>query len=264
MINLIQNQFEINFVKVASHTDIPSNEEVDTMAKAAAGDAVSMFENDDPNWDSSATPAVVDMQRFVATLKDNNYIKMANEFSDRLNNLNDDVKRNDDDFFNNKDYLLLNALFYDNGKFRFNIGKLLKHELFDLSTNDAIIISKLRCEHIELNGFLHEIGQSPSPMCCNCNVIETVNHFLMNCPILDSLRSDMRLNLREIDIRFDDEQFFTIENILFPHLWVELPEKDDEDYKEKWQEAREKRVSILEQIARLVTLSRRFEGKEGD
>ena len=73
MIKQIQNQIEINFVKVASHTDIPSNEEVDKMAKEAAGEAVFMVENNDPNWDTSATPAVVDMQRFVATLKDNNY-----------------------------------------------------------------------------------------------------------------------------------------------------------------------------------------------
>ena len=68
----------------------------------------------------------------------------------------------------------------------------------------------------------------------------------------------------EIDHIFDNEQFFTVENILFPHLWVELPDKEDEDYKEKWKEARDKRVAILQQVGSFVSLSKRFEGKEGD
>ena len=101
-------------------------------------------------------------------------------------------------------------------------------------------------------------------MCSNCNVIETVNHFLMNCPVSDALRSEMRINLVNVDERFNDEQFFIVENLLFPHLWVELPEKDDEEYKEKWQEAKDKRVAILQEIGRFVKLTKRFEGKEGD
>ena len=82
----------------------------------------------------------------------------------------------------------------------------------------------------------------------------------MNCP----LRDEMRMEMIKIDDSFNDEQFFEIDNILFPHLWISLPDPDDEDYKEKWEDALEKRVSILHLVCNFVKKSKRFEGKDGD
>ena len=55
----------------------------------ATGAAVDMAKCGDPNWDIYATPTVVDMQQYVAALKENNYNCMAEEFSTRLDNYND-------------------------------------------------------------------------------------------------------------------------------------------------------------------------------
>ena len=102
LIKTIQNQFDIQFIKVESHSDIPSNDTVDTNAKEAADQAVEMEKYGDPNWNENAIPAVVDMQHCVAALKENNFIELGNEFCDRLENFLDDEKRMDD-FFQCKD-----------------------------------------------------------------------------------------------------------------------------------------------------------------
>ena len=88
MIKIIQHQFNVQFIKVESHTDIPSNDTVDEQTKDAAATAVNMEKYSDPNWDDYATPAVVDMQHFVAALKENNFIEMSKELCDRLSNYN--------------------------------------------------------------------------------------------------------------------------------------------------------------------------------
>ena len=49
MIKTIQHQLQIQFIKVESHTDIPSNDTVDTNAKEAAEIAVEMNKYSDTN-----------------------------------------------------------------------------------------------------------------------------------------------------------------------------------------------------------------------
>ena len=51
--------------------------------------------------------------------------------------------------------------------------------------------------------------------------------------------------------------------ILFPHLWVQLPDPDDRDnYKRLWNEATGESVRVLQIVTDFVIETERF--KEGD
>ena len=52
-----------------------------------------------------------------------------------------------------KNYFMIDTLFYLSGTFRDNISKIFSHEMKRLNGNKCELISKLRTEHIALNGY---------------------------------------------------------------------------------------------------------------
>ena len=100
-------------------------------------------------------------------------------------------------------------------------------------------------------------------MCPVCMVPETVSHFLMDCRNFDEQRSDLRKLLTTFNEQFKDEQFFNINNILFPHLWVPLPDPDDrENYKDNWNAATNTRVAVISHVCNFVDMTQRFHGQD--
>ena len=98
------------------------------------------------------------------------------------------------------------------------------------------MISKLRTEHIALNGYAKKILSNPTDRCPRCQVVETVEHFLMDCREFDEQRAEMRKKLIGINNQFNDESFFSIRNVLFPHLWVRVLQIVNDFVKQKSQE----------------------------
>ena len=72
------------------------------------------------------------------------------------------------------------------------MGKIFSHEMKKLNGNKVELISKLRSEHIALNGYAKKILNNPTDRCPDCLCIETVEHYLMNCNLYDEQRSEMR------------------------------------------------------------------------
>jgi len=60
------------------------------------------------------------------------------------------------------------------------VSKALKHT--ENSRQHQVLITRLRLGACGLNYHLHRIGCHDNGFCTNCNVPETVEHFLLNCP----------------------------------------------------------------------------------
>ncbi|XP_018010394.1 uncharacterized protein LOC108667833 [Hyalella azteca] len=45
----------------------------------------------------------------------------------------------------------------------------------------AVVLARLRLGHVGLGAYLFRFGMSPSPMCGNCNVEDTIEHYLLIC-----------------------------------------------------------------------------------
>ena len=57
--------------------------------------------------------------------------------------------------------------------------------------------------------------------------IETVNHYLTECPLFTNQRNKLRRKLCDISDHYKDEQNFQAMDILFPFRWQINPIKDD-------------------------------------
>jgi len=75
----------------------------------------------------------------------------------------------------------------------FNSGHTKK--LYDgLTALQSAALSQLRTGINRLNGYLHKIHCSDTPLCdCDCNLVETVQHFLFTCPRWVEQRRSMRI-----------------------------------------------------------------------
>ena len=82
-----------------------------------------------------------------------------------------------------------------------NVGKALfeiKENIEDWSWSTHHVrkfetsIARLRVGHVGISGYLHRFGQSLSPLCEWCPEIETVKHFLLDCPHYNQERESMK------------------------------------------------------------------------
>ena len=55
--------------------------------------------------------------------------------------------------------------------------------------------SKLRTGYC-LNEYMHKIGVADSPQ-CRCGAVETVEHYIEECPEIDNLREELRVKLMQ-------------------------------------------------------------------
>ena len=151
--------------------------------------------------------------------------------------------------------------------------RILKKKLKYLKQFETEIISKLRCEYINLNGYKYFIFDETNGKCIYCNVEETVNHFLIECKGNENeyvnnnnelemdyniIRTKFRKALRNISIFFKEEKNFTSINILFPQIWQNEPRKTNPDYKEILKKNNEREVEILKCVVRFVQDTKRF------
>ena len=263
IINQLKNKYHIIFVKVSSHTNIEENDEVDTRAKDAAETAIKLQENgnnSECNWEPRKTPAIVDIQHYVSAIKQQYQLQQQKQFEELFKQLHDQSMEMRNKRW--KKYLLIDALFDIDGKFKQNVSKLFKHELNELNGYQIEIITKLRTEHIGLFGYCEYILGHPSGICPECLVTETVEHYICDCPVFEKQRIQMRKELAKMEIQFDGDPFFNIYNILFPHLWVMLPDPGDEQYKQLWNIATRRRAAALRIVSNFVSSSQRFYNKE--
>ena len=77
-------------------------------------------------------------------------------------------------------------------------SKKYLHLIADLDRRQASILFQLRMGHIGLNHHLFRIRKSDTPVCPNCQsiTVETVKHFLIDCPFYQQERHEMCLKLR--------------------------------------------------------------------
>ena len=147
----------------------------------------------------------------------------------------------------------------------------MKNELKYLKPYEASIITKLRTECINLNGYKYFRFQDDNngyyEMCRYCNVPETVEHYLIDCPgqtkqitlkmnTLDTnynaSRNILKFKLKRIDSFFKNRANFNAINILFPHYWQLKPKRNDENYKIKLENGLKRRIYIFKEIIEFV------------
>lgn len=78
-------------------------------------------------------------------------------------------------------------------------SKFLKN-MGDLRKRQSSLLIQLRTGHIALNKYLHRIGKKDSPNCSHCayngrSHIETVKHFILECPAYSRERYRMRMKI---------------------------------------------------------------------
>ena len=179
------------------------------------------------------------------------------------------------------------AILNDNGDKKIMLkSNDMKNELRYLNQNECEIIIKLRTERINLNGYLYFINKNDTNECKHCSskenkVIETVNHYLMDCSGYKSevirllykhnmdfnvVRNKLKNKLRKIDIFFKNPRNFNTINILFPHTWQRriVSYQRDNYMKTEWRKIRlKKRVAILKAVVEFVRETKRFKTDNG-
>jgi len=72
-----------------------------------------------------------------------------------------------------------------------------------LSRTTAAKVIQLRTGHCGLNSYLHRFGLADSPL-CNCGAgHETVEHFLLECPLYREQRTELRNKAGSVNMRVD-------------------------------------------------------------
>ena len=274
---LKEKKLHINIVKINSHIGNEGNEIADKLAKEAAiiAKQCKYRENNFIRYDMRKNHVSVDIAKDMIKLRKQLKLKREKEWRDykrdRLNRMEDDS--------NNKYYgchNFENAIIDENGRIQTR-GNEMKNELQHLTQKECEIINKLRTERINLNHYLYTIGIKDDYKCKKCNHPETVDHFLLDCPgYTDKFaqqlfknnvdyniqRNKLKKELRKITIFFKHERNFTIQNLLFPHIWQrKLTGKGKH---QDWnRDGVYYRTQILKAVAKFVMNTKRFNDDYG-
>ena len=134
-----------------------------------------------------------------------------------------------------------------------NGSKCVVKEKEYLTYYESAIITMLRSEHIELNLYNCVIFGNGDANCEECDVYETVRHFLIDCTRYTQQRKVLRNKLIEVDKFFDDNKNFNAKRILFFHKYQANRNGENEI---------NKRVKILKYVCSYVFETRRFKGED--
>ena len=130
-----------------------------------------------------------------------------------------------------------------------NGSKCVVKEKEFLSYYESAIISMLRSEHIELNLYNNVIFGNCDPNCDECEIYETVRHFLIDCNKYIEQRKDLRKKLTGVNRFFRNNKNFNAKKILFYHKYQSNRNSDD---------ALDERIKILKYICSFVYETQRF------
>ena len=275
--DLDKHGIHINILKVQSHIGNEGNEMADKLAKEAANIAKSCkygeskFIKYDMRKNHVTVDIAKDLIRFRINEKEKRKLEWLQVKMQRLNKNKDRYRGNG----------IFEKVMIDNCNNVNNRTNDMKDELKYLTQNECEIITKLRTEMINLNDYLHYIKKHVDGDCAHCNVKETVEHYMMDCPgftniIIQQLhrnnvnynvvRNKLRKDLRKIDVFFKNEINFNTMNILFPHVWQRklTNVKRNEQQQIEWKQKRlRKRVDILKAVANFVRNTKRFNNDYG-
>ena len=138
---------------------------------------------------------------------------------------------------------------------------MIRNEYYYYDHLESGIITRLRSEHIGLNSYLYEkVKVADSPLCEYCEVVESVQHFLIDCRRYDIQRNKLRNRLRALNAHFWNEKHFQCVDMLMPHTWQDRPDSTDRKRKKKENEYTLKRVEILQAVVKFVLETGRFTG----
>ena len=129
-------------------------------------------------------------------------------------------------------------------------SKYVVKEKYFLTFYETAIISRLRSEHIELNLYNSVIFGNCDPNCDECELYETVRHFLIDCTKYSEQRLELRRKLIEINKCFKDDIWFTAKRLLFYHKYQGNPGKMENVLD---------RVRILKLVCSYVCMTKRFD-----
>ena len=267
---LDRNDIIINIIKIDGHSGISGNVNADLLAKEAANWArMSKYgQAKVVRYNMNKNPVNVDIAKDLIKLRLKRRKERKQEWMYCKNN---SVKSNMSNRFKGEG--LLEKSIIDNNYYVRNRNNFIKNELKYLKKHECEIIMKLRTEYINLNNYLFYIGKHNDGTCDGCDTIESVSHFLIDCPgytdeiqmsynrnnrNYDGYRKNLRKKLRKIDVFFKQSENFNAVNILFPHTWQLKPRKKDENYNEILEKNTKKRISILKAVVKFTIDTRRF------
>ena len=174
----------VEIVKINSHCGITENHTVDFIARRAAEIAkdCKYGRSDYMTYNTYFNPVHVDINIDMKRLK-------YKHRQDRIK----EWKYKHQEWINghiNENYYNGNMIFY---KMIFGHNGIVKNGIIDMTNelkylkpSEASIITKLRTECINLNGYKHfrfkDINNGHDELCQYCKVQETVQHYLIDCP----------------------------------------------------------------------------------
>ena len=275
-INELNNiiDFEIQIIKIKSHTGIDGNEIVDGIAKHGAKIAKECKEEryKNPNdrkypgleYNTYFNPIIVDNSLLINKLETKNKICNENSWNSYFHNPTDHGHK----FIGNGEFIHSFPKQQEYFPTYRNQSKHFLEENKYLKADESAIINKLRTEHINLNNYenfmfpnnCHHYG-----LCefCQNGSIESVRHFLIECPKFENERDTFFKKLRNIHKRFKFKQKISVQSILFPFTWQRFLKNDEPNYKEIYQKNIKTRLIIYEQTIDFINKTNRFKQKHG-
>ena len=266
---------EIEIVKIPSHCGIQENRIVDHIAKEAASIAKQCKYGKSRYmvYNCYYNPVHVDISIDLKRLRSKHGQDRKREWREK----NKAWKMNNLDVNYCKGNMIFYKMLFGHDNILKTISNEMKDELKFLKPYEASIITKLRTECINLNDYKYfrfdDHNNGKYEMCKYCNVPETVEHYLIDCPgqqkksalemnswetNFDACRNIFKSKLKRIDSFFKNRANFNVVNLLFPHTWQVKPVRKEKDYKIKIENRTKTRVIIIKELIEFIHRTKRF------
>ena len=265
----------VEIIKIPSHSGIMENHTVDAIANRAATIAKNCKYGKSKyfKYNTFYNPVHVDISIDLKRLHYKQRQDRKKEWETRNNNWKKDSL---DENMYKGNMIFHKMMMGHNGYVRKNTNDM-KNELKYLKPYEASIITKLRTECINLNGYknfrFNDHNNGYYELCKYCKVPETVQHFLIDCggqqhklalemnsmeTNYNASRNIFKQRLKKIDSFFKNRANFNVINILFPHTWQIKPQRNDKNYKIKIQNGIKRRICIFKELIEFIHRTKRF------
>ena len=78
-----------------------------------------------------------------------------------------------------------------------------RYDIPGVSRQVNCVISRLRIGHVGVNQHLFRFNRADSPLCSECHVMESIQHFLLDCPRYEQARVLFRARVTSLGVPFD-------------------------------------------------------------